>query len=118
MKNPVSITVQLGLLLIGWGVGFWLAGGRASMTALIPAWFGIAYLVFAMIGRKPGKLALAMHILAVIALVGVGMGIWRLTTVEVGSTPWIALLGFAVINALFLWLGMMSFIKMRKARAE
>ena len=116
MNNPLRLATILGLLFTAWGVIFWVKTGQENMTPLIPSIFGVIFLLFAWIGKKPGKLAMAMHILALIAVVGAGAAIWRMTKAEVGSDGFMANAGFALGCLIFLTVGMMGFVKMRRSQ--
>lgn len=66
-----AATLGLGLALIALGVAAYLASGRESVTALIPAFFGLALAicgVIAMKWRKPG--VIAAMVVAALGLVG------------------------------------------------
>lgn len=65
-----STTIALGVVLIVLGlVGYFLSGG-ASVTALIPAFFGVAIALCGLIARDEGKRKHAMHAAVVVALLG------------------------------------------------
>src|SRR5688572_32328469 len=63
-------TIVFGLLLTGLGlVGYFLAGG-VSVTALIPAFFGIVLLALGFLARSEPMRKHAMHAAAAVALIG------------------------------------------------
>jgi hypothetical protein len=68
----VRITAGFALVLVALGVGLYLGTGRESVTALIPAFLGVALFVCAALGRKASRRMHAMHAAAVLALLGVG----------------------------------------------
>ena len=59
-----------GVILIVLGVIGYFGGGMVSMTALIPAFFGVPILVASLLARNPDRLKLGMHIAAVFGLLG------------------------------------------------
>lgn len=70
MTTAIKATVFASVLLILLGVGFYLGTGRASVTALIPAFFGLPLLLCALISRTPRSTKIAMHIAVLLALLG------------------------------------------------
>ncbi len=65
-----SITIALGVTLIILGLaGYFLTGG-VSLTALIPAAFGLVIAVAGLIARDDNKRKHAMHAAVVVALLG------------------------------------------------
>ena len=62
--------ITTALILIVLGLAGYFAGKMVSVTALIPAFFGIPLLVSSLIARKPEKLKLGMHLAAVFGLLG------------------------------------------------
>lgn len=70
----IRITILFGAVLVLLGVGAYayaLTGEQASMTALIPAFFGVPIVAMALAAaRWPTRRALFMHIIVVVALLG------------------------------------------------
>lgn len=66
------ITVVFGLILIVLGLGLWLGTGRTHTTALIPSFFGIAFVLCGLWARSDKWRKHAMHVAAVLALAGIG----------------------------------------------
>jgi hypothetical protein len=64
------LTLVLGLLLVALGVVAYLGTGRESVTALIPAFFGIALAVLGRLAEPPARRKTMMHIALVVALLG------------------------------------------------
>ena len=63
-------TIGLGIILIVLGlIGFFVTGMQ-SVTALIPTFFGLVFLVLGFIARKESARKMALHIAMVIALLG------------------------------------------------
>jgi len=65
-----AFTILVGLILCGLGVGSYFGTGRTSVTALIPAFFGLPILIAGVIALKPAARKHAMHAVAVLALLG------------------------------------------------
>jgi len=63
-------TIGVGIALIAIGAIGYFASGMASWTALIPAIFGVAFLVLGVLALAPGRRKLTMHVAAVLALLG------------------------------------------------
>jgi uncharacterized membrane protein (UPF0136 family) len=68
MKN---LTLSLGFLLIILGLASYFGTGRESITALIPAFFGLSFVILAMLATVENIKKHVMHIAAGVALVGV-----------------------------------------------
>ena len=66
-----SLTRTIGFLLILLGVVGYVATGRASVTALIPAFVGAVFLVLALVARNADARRHAMHAAVALALLGV-----------------------------------------------
>lgn len=119
------ITLILGIVLIGLGVGLYLGSGRESVTALIPAFFGAAFVLLGLWARSEKWRKHAMHVAAVLSVLGIGGtakgligGIRHLAGTE-AERP-MAVLGqsvMCVLCVLFLGLCVRSFIQARKAQA-
>jgi len=65
-----SITIALGVALIVLGLAGYFLTGAASLTALIPAAFGLAIAVCGLMARDERKRKHAMHAAVVVALLG------------------------------------------------
>ena len=118
------VTIVLALLLLVLGGGLYAGTGMESVTALIPAFFGIVFLVLGLLARNPARLKLTMHIAATLALLGIG-GAARgiaptldyLRGVEVERPA--AVLGqsaMVLLCAVYLVLCIRSFVQARRAK--
>ena len=102
--------------LIGYGYG--LSEGAASVTALIPAFFGIVIMACGHFGNAEGRRKLMMHIAVTVALLGFIAALGAIfrkgmpETIGVGTLSQIAM---AVICLLFVVLGVRSFIAARSS---
>ena len=68
----ITITTGIILTLLGVGAYGWaLSGDQASLTALIPAFFGLPLLTLGgLVSAKPRLRALLMHLAVLLALLG------------------------------------------------
>lgn len=114
------VTRFVGFLLILLGIGSYVATGRTSITAMIPAFFGAVFLILALVARKPDARKHAMHAGVALALVGAlavlpriisGIGAGNLTRPAVLSQ-----IATAIILGVYVALGVRSFIEARRAR--
>ncbi len=120
-----TVTIWFGIALILLGlIGFFATGG-VSPTALIPAGFGIVFLLLAALARNPQRRAWAMHIAVVAALIGLlGAlpGLARLVTLISGGevlrpAAAVAQSVMAVLMGIYVGLGIRSFVVARRQRA-
>ena len=65
-----TFAIYVGVALMVLGVAGYLATGMASVTALIPSFFGLAMFILGWVGRAPERRKLMMHIAATVALIG------------------------------------------------
>jgi hypothetical protein len=118
-----STTIALGVALTLLGVGSYVLTGTTSLTALIPAAFGLLFVVAGVLARDDRKRMHAMHGAVVIALLGfVGSfrGLLGLGKVLDGSAVRPAAIIAQTIMALltlgYIVVAVRSFIQARKAR--
>jgi lysylphosphatidylglycerol synthetase-like protein (DUF2156 family) len=71
MTATAKLTSFIGLTLMVGAVGFYVATGAESLTALIPAAFGLVLAVCGLAARSRRSTKIAMHIAALAALAGV-----------------------------------------------
>ena len=117
-------TLVLALFLILVGVAGYLGTGRQSVTALIPTFLGLPLLALGLWGRRESARKMAMHIAAVVALLGLGgtaSGLVKSARLLGGETlerPQAALAQAAVALAclVYLVLAVRSFVQARQAR--
>jgi hypothetical protein len=116
-----NITIVFGLLLIAQGVGFFI--GTQASTALIPAYFGAAFLVLGVLAQKENLRKHAMHAAAVLALIGFLVPVGRLVgklIADGGINDRVAAAALALMAALcgvLEALCVRSFIQARRRRA-
>jgi hypothetical protein len=115
-----SITRTFGLLLIVLGVGSYMFTGRTSMTALIPAFFGAALVVCALLARRESARKHAMHAAVVIGLIGaiasLARGLPAAMDGGAGRPAVLAQLAMGALLLVYVAMGVQSFIAARRAR--
>ena len=120
MTPMASTTIVFGVLLTLLGLAGYFLTGTSSLTALIPAIFGLLLLVLGFLARSEPLRKHAMHAAATVALVGcVGALIPLLRTPAAPRSP-IAVFSQAamvVLTAVFVALCVRSFRDARRARA-
>jgi len=119
-----KVTVGLGGVLILLGVGAYAISGGASVTALIPSFFGIVFLGLGLLALKQSLMKHAMHaasVLALLALGGTGGGVVKSIRMALGAE--IQRPQAAIVQAImfvpcgvFLALCIKSFIDARRRR--
>lgn len=112
--------VGIGLALLG--IVSYVATGRTSVTALIPAFFGVVLVGLAWLGRNESMRRHAMHAAMVVALLGIGGTAARLIpgiasgTIDFGRPAVWAQIATVVLLAWYLGKGIKSFRDARRAR--
>jgi hypothetical protein len=118
------ITIVFGGLLFVLGVASYVLTGRQSVTALIPAAFGLVFEVLGLLARKPNLRKHAMHGAAALALIGfvaTVRGVLQAITLAQGGTverpqAVIARAIMSVLCLVFVALCVNSFIAARRNR--
>ena len=114
-----NTTRLFGLILIALGVASYVLTGRTSITAMIPAFFGAALVVCALIARQESARKHAMHAAVALGLIGGLMALGRGVpgVMRAGMTPAVlSQLAMGVLLLIYVALGVQSFIAARKAR--
>lgn len=117
-----KLTSSLGFLLIILGLASYFGTGQASVTALIPAFFGVVFVVLAMIASVENLNKHMMHAAAGIALIGLlgaARGIPGLISIIGGETVERPLAIYAqvamfIMCALYIFKAIQSFRVARK----
>ena len=119
-RTMASTTIGIGVFLILLGLVGYFGSGMVSVTALIPAAFGIALAVLGWLARDDSKRKLVMHIAVTVGLAGlIGALIRPIRAFSAGAS-----LNFAIIMQLtmaatlgvFVTLCVRSFVNARRAR--
>jgi hypothetical protein len=113
-----AMTRLVGLLLAVIGIVSYVGTGRTSVTALIPAFFGAAFLLLAYVARNEAARKHAMHVAMLVALIGIAGTASRL----IGATDFtrpatLAQLVTVLLLGWYLGKGIKSFRDARRARA-
>lgn len=113
-----KVSIGIGVLLVVLGVSSFIAT-QTSITALIPAFFGVPIMVLGIVAFNPRFRKHAMHVAMLIALIGIGGAGQRL----MAATEWKPLangsqLAMVVLCAVYLGLGIKSFIDARRTPDE
>lgn len=117
-----TLCISIGVLLVLLGIGGYVATDMVSPTALIPAAFGLVLLMLGVYGRAEAHRRTAMHLAMGVALVGIigTFGGVHATIYWLGSgaTEWpaaaLSKAAMALLLALFLGLGIRSFVRARR----
>jgi fucose 4-O-acetylase-like acetyltransferase len=118
-----AITLALGAVLIVLGVGSYVLTGAASPTALIPAAFGVLFVLAGVLARDDRWRMHAMHAAVLIALLGflgsarglLGLG-KLLDGTAVRPAAIVAQTIMALLTLGYIVIAVRSFIQARKAR--
>jgi O-antigen/teichoic acid export membrane protein len=118
-----AITLALGAVLIVLGVGSYVLTGAASPTALIPAAFGVLFVLAGVLARDDRRRMHAMHAAVLIALLGflgsarglLGLG-KLLDGTAVRPAAIVAQTIMALLTLGYIVIAVRSFIQARKAR--
>jgi len=118
-----SIVSGVLLILIGIaGYVFSIADGNTSLTALIPAAFGLLLLVFGVLAKSNERLRKhLMHAAVLVGLLGFIIPAWRLVSQASNLTVSLAVLSqaaMALICLFFVILSVQSFVNARRNRAN
>jgi len=118
-----TTTIACGALLILIGIIGYVHGvmsDKASITALIPAFFGIVFVILGLLANAKESLRKhLMHVAVTLALLGFLMTAGRMLSKIADltlSAPVIAQLSMAVVCLALVLLGIQSFIKARRKR--
>ena len=124
-RTMEQMTIYYGIFLIVWAIFATLAGQSASVTSMIPAFFGLPIAINGFLAiRIPSKKKLIMHIVVLLGLTVFlgGLDFLRGLDAENGpfSNPWAALSKLMMLftGAGFCWLCIKSFICARKMQGE
>jgi len=115
-----STTRLVGIILMLLGIGSYVLTGRTSITALIPAFFGIAFVGLAYIARNEAARRHAMHVAVAVGLIGLlgvlGRAIPAIAAGEISRPAVLAQVVTALVLAAYVATGVQSFVAARRAR--
>lgn len=115
--------LTFGALFVAIGVFSYFASGGASVTALIPAFFGLVFLIFSAVAHyKPNwskAMTIATAVLAVLGIGGTAKGLMSFVSwlggTEVARPLAVSVqAGFCVLSAVLLILALRSLLTARK----
>ena len=120
-----KLTVGFGVVLLALGIVGFVLTGSIHFTALIPAAFGVAFVILGGVARDEGKRKHAMHAAAALALLGffgTVMGLRKLVTMLSGGdverpAAVVSQSVMAVLCVIFVALCVRSFVNARRARS-
>lgn len=118
-----KLNFVIGLLMIVLGVAAYLLTGRASVTALIPSFFGVPVVVLGLVALKPNLRTLAGVLTIVLGALGLlGIGGRLVPAILDGSIVFDAativqiIFAFLAVDLVVLWV--LAFKTMRKNTAH
>jgi hypothetical protein len=115
-----ATTRLFGLILIVLGVASYMLTGRTSITAMIPAFFGAALVICAMVARNESMRKHAMHAAVALGLIGaiaaLARGVPAALSGDAARPAVMSQLAMGVLLLVYVALGVQSFIAARKAR--
>ena len=114
-------TRLFGLILIVLGVASYVMTGRTSLTAMIPAFFGVVLVICALVARSSESARKhAMHAAVAVGMVGMLASLARALPAalrgEASRPAVIAQLIMGALLLVYVALGVRSFVEARKAR--
>lgn len=119
-----GITVWVGIVLVLMGLGGYLATGMVSVTALIPAFFGLPIAILGQVAKNEARRKHAMHgavLLGLLGFLGSAPGLLKLPLLLSGGAERPVAVAMqalmAILLAVFVFLCVRSFIAARRATA-
>lgn len=113
-------TRLFGLILIVLGIASYMLTGRTSVTAMIPAFFGVVLVVCALVARNEAARKHAMHAAVAVGLIGalasLARGVPAALAGEAMRPAVLSQLVMGILLLIYVALGVQSFIAARKAR--
>jgi hypothetical protein len=122
----VRLTINLGISLMILGIAAYFFSGAVSVTALIPAFFGLPLFLLGLLARNEKWHRHAMHgaiIVALLGFLGSMMGVPKLFILVQGgevARPMAAIIQsiMSFLCAIFIIFGIKLFVDARKAKAS
>ena len=117
--NMAKLTLLVGVLLVIEGLGFYVATGTKSITALIPTFVGLPILVLGILAFNASARKHAMHLAAALATIGFLAALGRLVQAGFSVSPaGASVLILALLTGGFLVLCINSFAAARRRRRQ
>ena len=117
MTSITKTSLATGLVLVLLGAGSYFGTGRASVTALIPAFLGLPILICGLMARDEKKRMMAAHVAILFGVLGVlagfGRGIPQLLNGKTGTATTVTLV-MGAICLLYVIACVRSFIAARR----
>lgn len=123
-EQVAKITIALGIVLTILGVGGYFSTDQASVTALIPTFFGVPLIVLGILALNEHRRKHAMHAAVMLGLLGlIGSAVMPLKTLFSGTgiqrpTAFAMQVIMAVLCAIFVGLCIKSFVDARRRRTQ
>jgi hypothetical protein len=115
-----STTRLIGIVLMIIGIASYWLTGRTSVTALIPAFFGVVFVILAYVARNEAARRHAMHVAVAVGLLGVlgtlGRAIPAIMNGQLTRPAVIAQVVTGLVLGYYVFLGVQSFRAARRAR--
>jgi hypothetical protein len=116
-----ATTRSFGLILIVLGIASYVMTGRTSITAMIPAFFGVVLVICALVARSSEAARKhAMHAAVAVGLIGalaaLARGVPAALNGDATRPAVMSQLAMGVLLLVYVALGVQSFIAARKAR--
>ncbi|WP_276252841.1 hypothetical protein [Halomontanus rarus] len=117
-EQTYTAGIVVGTLLVILGVAAYVVTDFASVTALIPSFFGILFVVLGRLGRDAGRRSVAVYGLGLLALLGIAgsaMGISDAITLATGGD--VERPGAAVSQAVMVVLSLLLLVQVGRSLA-
>ncbi|MEM7125958.1 MAG: hypothetical protein AAF702_06510 [Chloroflexota bacterium] len=119
--KETKTAILIGLALIALGLWGRFSTGTTSITALIPAFFGLPIAILGFLGRNPQRLKMSMHVVAILALLGI-IGTYTVIIDLLGggemSVSVISRGLMLLLCAIMLIISIVSFVQVRRNRQK
>lgn len=116
-----TTTRLVGIILMVVGIASYWLTGRTSVTALIPAFIGVIFVILAYAARNEAIRKHVMHVAVALALLGtlgtLGRAVPAIMDGQLMRPAVLAQLVTGAVLAFYVYMGVQSFIAARRARA-
>jgi hypothetical protein len=115
-----ATTRLIGIVLMIIGIASYWLTGRTSVTALIPAFFGVVFVILAYVARNEAARRHAMHVAVAVGLLGVlgtlGRAVPAIMNGQLTRPAVVAQIVTGLVLGYYVFLGVQSFRAARRAR--